>query len=208
MLLLRRMGRERQAALPITEAQAIMQLLYDDFSQYCAPEFLGNSLQLVMNRLEERAKTKSFVELLPLPTGPKDLQRLKRIFRYTVYQKYYPNSPETLAYLNSGVKEKLTQNPKYLEDELAKIAIDLEDRPHFVYGSREKGFTWEGTAIPQQEDAPDSEQTSVRIRLSDGRIQEFPEEITIPPHAAIPSPVSMPMDDEITQEIPLLKIDD
>ena len=31
-----------------------------------------------MDRLEERAKTKSVVRLLPLPTGPKNLKRLGR----------------------------------------------------------------------------------------------------------------------------------
>lgn len=188
MLLLRRMGRERQATLPISEAQGVMKLLYDDFSQYCAPEFLQNSLDIVMSRLEERAKTKNFVELLPLPTGPKDLHRLKRIFRYSVYNKYYQNSPETKGYMESGIKEKLAQNPKYLEEELAKIAQQLEDRPHFVYGNRDKGFSWEGEAIPEEpQESQDSEQT-MRITLPPELQGLDAEERTIPPHLAIQAP--------------------
>ena len=48
MMLLRRMGRERQATLPIDEARAMMRLLYDDFAFLCAPEFLENSLDVVL----------------------------------------------------------------------------------------------------------------------------------------------------------------
>jgi hypothetical protein len=209
MLLLRRMGRERQATLPITEAQAVMRLLYDDFAQSCAPEYLGNSLQLVLNRLEERAKTKGFVELLPLPSGAKDLLRLRRIFRYTVYQKYYPNSPETVAYLSSGIKEKLAQNPKYLEEELAKIAVELDDKPHYVYGNRDKSFTWEGQVIPQENDGPDADHTT-RVMLPPELRQEGAEEQTIPPYASIQTP-SLPQEEdvtEITQELPVIKLDE
>lgn len=146
MLLLRRMGRERQATLPIREAQAVMRLLYDDFATHCAPEFLENSLQLVLNRLEERAKTKSFVELLPLPTSPRDIQRLRRFFRYHVYTRYYPDASEMRSYLES-MREKLSQNPRYLEESIARIARELALRPRYVYGNRDRGFTWEGQVI-------------------------------------------------------------
>jgi hypothetical protein len=161
MLLVRRMGRERQATLPIGEAQAIMRLMYDDFSTHCAPEFLENSLTLVLRRLEERAKNKNFVELLPLPTGPKDLHRLKRLFRHHVYTRHYPDAPETRRYLESGVREKLAANPHYVDQTLAQIAAEMEARPRFVYGNREKEFTWEGTAVPPEhepgpEDADDT----------------------------------------------------
>ncbi len=148
MILLRRMGREREAMLPIEEASAVMRLLYDDFAAFCAPEFLENSLDLVMERLERRrAQGKSHVELLPLPSGSRDIHRLKRIFRYTVYQRYYPNSPETREYLTGPIRKAILANPRYLEDELAKIARALDARPAFVYGNRERGFTWEGTPI-------------------------------------------------------------
>lgn len=148
MILVRRMGRERQATLPIDEARALMRLLYDDFACHCAPEFLENSLQVVLDRLEERAKRKSYVELLPLPTSSKDLQRFKPIFRYTVYKRHYKSAPETMEYLNSGIEERIRQNPRFLDDELAKIAAQLDKRPAYVYGNRDKHFTWEGTPIP------------------------------------------------------------
>src|SRR6185369_8919493 len=47
MLLLRRMGHEREARLPIGEARAVMRLLYDDFATFCAPEYLATSLDVV-----------------------------------------------------------------------------------------------------------------------------------------------------------------
>ena len=56
MLLLRRMGRERQARLPIDEARAVMRLLYDEFACFCTPEFLQNSLDIVLQRLDGAAR--------------------------------------------------------------------------------------------------------------------------------------------------------
>jgi hypothetical protein len=153
MLLVRRMSRERQATLPIGEAQAIMRLLYDDFSTHCAPEFLENSLELVLHRLEERARNKSYVELLPLPTGSKDLHRLKRLFRYPVYTRCYPDAPETREYLESGIRERLAANPRLVDETLARIAEEMEARPRYVYGNREKEFTWEGAAAPPEPEA-------------------------------------------------------
>jgi hypothetical protein len=148
MILLRRMGRERHALLPIDEARAVMRLLYDDFACHCAPETLASSLQLVLDRLEERAKTKHYVRLLPLPTGPKNLKRLKKLFRYWAYTKYYPNFPATLAYVNGGIREKLAENPNFVNDALAKIAAELESRPAYVYANRNQEFTWEGLPAP------------------------------------------------------------
>ncbi len=153
MVLLRRMGRERQATLPIDEARAVMNLLYDDFESHCAPEFLENSLDIVFDRLEDRSKRKNFVELLPLPSGPKDLHRLRRLWRYHAYTRYYRGDPATKAYLNSGIRQKLANNPKWLDGELARIAAELETRPAYVYGNRDKAMTWEGTPIPVQAEA-------------------------------------------------------
>jgi hypothetical protein len=172
MLLLRRMGRERQATLPIREAQAIMRLLYDDFATHCAPEFLENSLDLVLRRLEERAQRKSFVELLPLPTSSKDLHRLKKLFRYHVYTRNYPDAPETRRYLAGGIREELAANPRYLDDAIAKIAAELDRRPRFVYGNRDKMFTWEGVSVGPQEDGSEEPEAASRDA---GDMAEEPE---------------------------------
>ena len=50
------------------------------------------------------AERKDFVELFPLPTGPKDLHRLKRLWRYNAYTRYYPNDAATREYLESGIR--------------------------------------------------------------------------------------------------------
>jgi hypothetical protein len=126
----------------------VMRLLYDDFACHCAPDTLASSLQLVLDRLEERAKKKEYVQLLPLPTGPKNIKRLGKFFRHRVYTKYYSNVPATFEYLESGVREKLAANPAYLDDALAAIAAELEARPAHVYANRNQDFTWEGLPAP------------------------------------------------------------
>lgn len=170
MVLVRRMGRERQATLPIDEARAVMNLLYDDFESHCAPEFLENSLDLVLDRLEERAKRKNFVELLPLPTGPKDLHRLKRLWRYHVFTRYYPNDAFTRDYIEgSGLRAELQRDPRWLDKQLARIAAELETRPAYVYGNRDKDLTWEGVPIPTRpEPAPDPFEEPMPARTGTG----------------------------------------
>jgi hypothetical protein len=148
MVLLRRMGREKRALLPIDEARAVMRLLYDDFACHCAPETLATSLQLVLDRLEERAKSKNYVQLLPLPTGAKNINRLRRLFRHRIFTRHYPNVPHTQDYLNSGIREVLAENPRYLDEALGEIARELESRPAYVYANRNVDFTWEGLPVP------------------------------------------------------------
>jgi hypothetical protein len=141
MLLLRRVGREREARLPIDEARAVMRLLYDDFETFCEPAHLASSLDVVLGRLEERrAKGKDDVALLPLPTGAHDLKRLRPLFRYDVYRRHYGPGPATDAYLHSGIAEILAANPRWLDEQLARIAEELGRTPRWVYASRDKGF--------------------------------------------------------------------
>ena len=149
MILLRRMGREREAILSIDEAAATMKLLYDDFSTFCQPEHLSSAMDWVMDRLERRrASGKGNVRLLPLPTGPKDLNRLKRIWRYQAYLRHYPRIPAVEEYLASGIKEVVASRPSWLDDQLLHIARTLEARPHFVYANRDKDMTWEDSPMP------------------------------------------------------------
>jgi hypothetical protein len=149
MLLLRRVGREREARLPIDEARAVMRLLYDDFEGFCEPTHLASSLDVVLGRLEERrAKGKEDVALLPLPTGPNDLKRLKPLFRYDVYRRYYGPGPATDAYLSSGIGDKIAKNPAWLDEQLAAIAAELAKTPRWVYASRDKGFDPESPEAP------------------------------------------------------------
>jgi hypothetical protein len=141
MLLLRRVGREREARLPIDEARAVITLLYDDFETFCEPTHLASSLDIVLSRLEERrSRGKNDVALLPLPTGARDLKRLKPLFRYDVYRRHYGPGPATSEYLNSGIAEKIAENPHWLDEQLTRIAAELARTPRFVYASRDKGY--------------------------------------------------------------------
>ncbi len=139
MLLVRRMGRELEARMPIDEATAIMRLLYDDFACHCSPEFLENSLQRVIDRLEQRSQHRDFVELLPLPTDARNLSRLKKLFRYNVYRLYYRSaSPMVKAWLDGGIKRQLAENPRYLDDAIAAIASELDARAKRVTPQRDR----------------------------------------------------------------------
>jgi hypothetical protein len=141
MLLLRRVGREREARLPIDEARAVMELLYDDFAIFCDEKHLDSSLEVVLGRLEERrAKGKNDVALLPLPTGPNDLKRLRPLFRYDVYRRHYGPGPTTDPYLQGPVAEKVAANPRWLDEELERIGRELAKTTRWVYASRDKGF--------------------------------------------------------------------
>jgi hypothetical protein len=146
MMLLRRMGRERQARVPIEEASATMRLLYEEFACFCKPELLQNSLDIVQERLaDRRARGKPDVALLPLPTGAKNLQRLRRLYRYDVYRRYYENTPGTEQYL-TRIQGYMATNPKWFDDELAKLTTELSVATHYVYGSRDKRYLLD--AIP------------------------------------------------------------
>jgi hypothetical protein len=141
MLLLRRVGREREARLPIDEAKAVINLLYDDFAVFCEEKYLDTSLEVVLARLEERrARGKNDVALLPMPTGANDLKRLKPLFRYDVYRRHYGPSLATDAYLQSGIAETIATHPHWLDEKLAEIAAELAKTSRWVYASRDKSF--------------------------------------------------------------------
>jgi hypothetical protein len=149
MLLLRRVGREREARLPIDEARAVIQLLYDDFETFCDPTNLASSLDVVLSRLEERrGRGKNDVALLPLPTGSRDLRRLKPLFRYDVYRRHYGPGPATDAVLEGEVAARVAANPQWLDEQIARIAEELAKTPRWVYASRDKGFDPEAPEEP------------------------------------------------------------
>ncbi len=141
MMLLRRLGRERQATIPTEEARAVMRLLYDDFATHCEPENLEGALDAVMAKLNTR-EARGSIELLPLPTGARDLHRLRPLFRYTAFTRYYAGEPDTKPYLQSGIVERVKANPRFLDDELTRLAEDVEARHRYVYTSREKDPEW------------------------------------------------------------------
>ncbi len=146
MLLVRRLGRERQARLPLDEASATMRMLYDEFACFCTPEFLQNSLDVVQTRLaERRAKGRTDVALMPLPTGATNLHRLKRLFRYDTYRRYYPDAPGTQPYLER-IRPLLADNPRWFDEQVSGLAAELAKMPRYVYGSRDKRY--EVDAIP------------------------------------------------------------
>jgi len=149
MLLLRRVGREREARLPIDEARAVMQLLYDDFAEYCDPVHLASSLDIVLGRLEDRrARGKNDVALLPLPTGAKDLKRLKPLFRYDVFRRHYGPGPTTDAVLSGPIAAAVTANPHWLDEQIAKLSAELAKTTRFVYAGRDKDFDPEAPEEP------------------------------------------------------------
>lgn len=156
MLLVRRLGRERVARIPISEAMAITRLMQDDHATYCSKESMDLTYDYLIRRLEERARQRDDVALLPLPTGPQNLNRLRKLFRHFVYTRFYAGAPATEAYLKSGVKEKMAANPRYLDDALAAIHTELSARSSDVYASREKGFTWDGAPQTPGEIAADA----------------------------------------------------
>jgi hypothetical protein len=154
MLLLRRVGREREARLPIDEARAVMELMYDDFEIFCDEKHLDSSLEVVLGRLEERrAKGKNDVALLPLPTGPNDLKRLKPLFRYDVYRRHYGPGPVTDPYLQGPVAAAAAANPRWIDEELERIKRELAKTTRWVYASRDKGFD-----VEEEERPPDVEE--------------------------------------------------
>jgi hypothetical protein len=149
MLLLRRVGREREARLPIDEARAVMELLYDDFAIFCDEKHLATSLDVVLSRLEERrARGKGDVALLPLPTGASDLRRLRPLFRYDVYRRHYGPGPTTDACLQGEVAKKVAADPHWLDGELARIAAELAKTQRYVYASRDRGFDLDAAEQP------------------------------------------------------------
>jgi len=163
MMLVRRMGRERQATMPIAEASAIMRLMYDDFACFSAREHLESSLQRVLDRLAERTTRKDFVELLPLPTGPSNLKRFEAIFRHRVYRLYYKlSSPVVDEYL-SGDEAKAAAEKGWFDARLAEIRAELETRPQFVYASRDRA--WDD-AQATEPDPEEDEVTVPRILLT------------------------------------------
>ncbi|MCB9688851.1 MAG: hypothetical protein H6735_27670 [Alphaproteobacteria bacterium] len=176
MILVRRMGREREAMMPIDEASALMRMIYDDFQDHCESDLLQSSLQVVLNRLLERERTKNFVQLLPLPTGPKDLSRLRRLFRYKVYERYYGRSiPEVAEVLSGPIKEELAKDPHWLDKQIAAIGRQLEQRPHWVFPNRDRDWTFDDQyvqlppesgepEVTMEEPAPDVPDLMPRIR--------------------------------------------
>jgi hypothetical protein len=149
VLLLRRVGREREARLPLEEARAVMRLLYDDFETFCEEKHLASSLDIVLSRLDERERQgKHDVALLPLPTGAQDLRRLKALFRYDVYRKYYRAGAATDEYLASETARRAAADPHWIDEQIAALAAQLGKTPRWVYASRERDFAPEPPAEP------------------------------------------------------------
>jgi hypothetical protein len=122
MLVVRRMGREGEAALPVDEATAITRLLYDDFASFCTDEALRHGLSHLVGRLEVRGSEP--LRLLPLPVGATTVDRLRPLFRDDVYETCYRGlSAEVDALLTALVPE-----PDALARELGRLAQDLSER--------------------------------------------------------------------------------
>jgi hypothetical protein len=143
MILVRRMGREREATMAIEEASATMRLLYDDFACHCDPALLAASRQRVLDRLAERATRKNFVELLPLPSGARDVHRLRPLFRYAVFQKYYAGASPIVAEYLDDPAHAMMRDPAWLTAEIEKLAQHLDTQHRYVYANRDRDPAWE-----------------------------------------------------------------
>ncbi|MCB9689493.1 MAG: hypothetical protein H6738_22290 [Alphaproteobacteria bacterium] len=132
MLVVRRVDREQQATMPLDEATAVMRLLYDDFESFCAPEVLATSLQRVLDRLADpEVAAGGVVELLPLPTGPEELDRLIPLFEVTVYDRYYRgSSPFVDEELASEQAREALAHPEWLRERLDAIAAAITPEVH------------------------------------------------------------------------------
>jgi hypothetical protein len=85
------------------------------------------------------------VALLPLPTNARNLHRLRRLFRHDIYRRCYPNALGTEAYLER-LAPLLAANPRWFDEEVAKLAAELAKTQHYVYASRDKRYEFD--AIP------------------------------------------------------------
>ena len=145
MLLLRRMGRERQARLPIDEARAVD-----------APALRRLRLLLragVPRRTASTSSCSGSTSGAPRarPTSsccrcrpaPRNLQRLKRLFRYDIYQRYYPDAPGTEAYLERIAAAARRQSALVRRRSSRSSPRELAQTPHYVYGSRDRRFAVE-----------------------------------------------------------------
>ena len=132
MLVVRRVDREQQATMPLDEATAVMRLLYDDFESFCAPEVLATSRQRVLDRLADpEVAAGGVVELLPLPTGPEELDRLIPLFEVTVYDRYYRgSSPFVDEELASEQAREALAHPAWLRERLDAIAAAITPEVH------------------------------------------------------------------------------
>ena len=163
MLLLRRMGRERQARLPIDEASAVMRLLYDEFACFCAPTFLQNSLDIVLQRLaERRAKGKPDVALLPLPTGAQEPAAPEAAVPLRHLPALLRPAPAPTPTCERDRGSRSPRIPRWFDEQLARASPPSSPRRTRLtsYASRDKSFDPE---------APDSLAEPARGRRRESR---------------------------------------
>ena len=127
MLLLRRVGREREARLPIDEARAVIQLLYDDFETFLradAPRQQprrrarpargaareGEERRGAAAAADRRARPEAAQAALPLRRVPAPLRAGARDRRGAAGRRSPP---------------KIAANPHWLDEQLARIAEEL-----------------------------------------------------------------------------------
>ena len=130
MLLLRRVGREREARLPIDEAQgrdaAALRRLRDLLRAERTSRAASTWCSAGSRSGARRARTTS--RCCRCRPARSDLRRLKPLFRYDVYRRHYGPGPATDAVLNGEIARAVAANPHWLDEQLAKLAEQLGAR--------------------------------------------------------------------------------
>ena len=150
MLLLRRVGREREARLPIDEARAVIQLLYDDFADLLRADpprqqprrrarpaggaaREGKERRGAAAAAHRRARPEAPEAALPLRRLPAPLRARPRDRRRTCRARSRRRSRRTRTGSTSSSRA---------------IAAELAKTPRWVYASRDKGFDPEAPEEP------------------------------------------------------------
>jgi hypothetical protein len=109
------------------------------------------------------------------------------LFRYDVYQRSYAGAPGTEAYLED-VRRRLADNPRWFDDELARIRAVIEGGVRSVYGSRDQRFVVDAMPALLAESDEEGQRAESPLRGSDGFATSAASSVTVAPAGGRPIP--------------------